>query len=95
MADDNRRDGMQRLRVGLTGLAVVLIIVALATALFNAIDDQVVENDATPAIEAGAEPKNEPLADLGMVPGAPIENLTKAQVQAETQVDGATAKKLP
>ena len=65
---------MQRVRVGLTGLAVVLIIIALTTALFSTLDRQagVSANEA----DATAEKKNgdEPLADLGMAPGAPGQN---------------------
>jgi hypothetical protein len=74
---DDRKLRMQRVRVGLTGLALVLIVVALATlvtaqftppkALQNA-DNQA----ASPAAPSG----DEPLADLGVAPGAP-ENKTQ------------------
>ena len=66
MADETRRDGMQRVRVGLTGLAVVLLIVMLATAVLRTVDQQAVGN--------ADKSKDEPLADLGVAPGAPAEN---------------------
>jgi hypothetical protein len=71
MADDNRRDGMQRVRVGLTGLAVVLLLVALATALFNTVDKQAGPLNVNVPVTKTIETNDEPLADLGMAPGAP------------------------
>jgi hypothetical protein len=76
MADEKRRDGMQRVRVGLTGLAVVLLIVALATAVLKTVDEQVVGNNPAPSVDNSDTPKDEPLADLGVAPGAPSENVT-------------------
>ena len=63
-------DRMQRIRVGLTGLAVVLLLVALATTVINRIGG----NSANPGVSnATAAPgsNDEPLADLGVAPGAP------------------------
>lgn len=74
MADEKRRDGMQRVRVGLTGLAVVLLIVALATAVLRTVDQQVAGNDPAPSVDNADRSKDEPLADLGVAPGAPAEN---------------------
>ena len=74
MADEKRRDGMQRVRVGLTGLAVVLLIVMLATAVLRTVDQQAVGNDSRPNVDNADKSKDEPLADLGVAPGAPAEN---------------------
>ena len=68
---------MQRVRVGLTGLAVVLIIVVLASLLFA-------QMNHTPAAEQNAaaaaqKASDEPLADLGIAPGAPEMSETKAK----------------
>jgi hypothetical protein len=68
---------MQRVRIGLTGLAFVFVLVLLA-AIFtspseeqpitaNMIDEQL-RPGAAPANQAAAEPK-EPLAELGVAPG--------------------------
>ena len=76
MADEKRRDGMQRVRVGLTGLAVVLLIVALATAVLRTVDRQVGGNRSAPDMEKSDASKDEPLADLGVAPGAPTENVS-------------------
>ncbi len=67
---EDARERMQRVRVGLTGLAVVLLIVALATALYRQVGDQVPANASRN--EAALEPssQDEPLADLGVAPGA-------------------------
>lgn len=74
MANEKRRDGMQRVRVGLTGLAVVLLIVALATAVLRTVDEQAIGNAPAPNVENSDKSKDEPLADLGVAPGAPAEN---------------------
>jgi hypothetical protein len=68
--------GMQRVRIGLTGLAFVFVLVLLA-AIFtrpseeapitaNTIEQQIAQGGAVNAAEA--EPK-EPLAELGVAPG--------------------------
>lgn len=62
---------MQRVRVGLTGLAAVGLIVLLATFVFSRI------GTSTPAAKPSAEAtannktKDQPLAELGIAPAAP------------------------
>ena len=68
MAHEERRDAMQRVRVGLTGLAVVLVLLAVATAIFRTVDQQAPVNRTAEAIENQAKANDEPLADLGMAP---------------------------
>ena len=62
-------DRMQRIRVGLTGLAVVLVLVALATAVFNRVNTSAVPSANVAATKDNS--KDEPLANLGVTPGAP------------------------
>jgi hypothetical protein len=73
------RSGVQRVRIGLTGLAFVFILVLLGAVFArptneppitgNMIERQLAHvNEAAPADENGAEPK-EPLAELGVAPG--------------------------
>jgi hypothetical protein len=65
---------MQRVRVGLTGLACVFLLVFLAAAFFGLAGpntaDTTVQGPATPGLDANsaAEPR-EPLAELGVTPG--------------------------
>lgn len=69
---------MQRVRIGLTGLAFVFLLVLLAAVFTkasdeepitaNRIDQAAVQPGAVPA-NAAAEASNEPLADLGVAPG--------------------------
>jgi hypothetical protein len=68
---DDRRERMQRIRVGLTGLAVVLLIVLLSTIVFTRINNQV----PTANMAAAQKSNEEPLSDLGVAPRAP-ENAT-------------------
>ena len=64
-------DRMQRVRVGLTGLAVVLLIAALVTAVLRRVDEQVAPPGANNAAAADPSPsEDEPLAALGVAPGA-------------------------
>lgn len=67
---------MQRVRIGLTGLAFVFVLVLLAAVLTRASDerpitangiDQAAINASAPGNDA--EP-NEPLAELGVAPGS-------------------------
>jgi hypothetical protein len=73
----DRRERMQRIRVGLTGLAVVLMLVFVATLVFTRLR---VPEAANNMVEASA---NEPLADLGIAPGAASDNETKAPAPAK------------
>ena len=69
---------MQRVRIGLTGLAGVFVLVLVATALYRMVSNEpAVSTDATGNVVIGeaeanlasATPK-EPLAELGVAPGA-------------------------
>jgi hypothetical protein len=73
---DDRRERMQRIRVGLTGLAVVLLIVLLATVVFSRINGQVAPANAN----APEKPSEEPLSDLGVVPRAPENEVTPGPI---------------
>lgn len=55
---------MQRIRIGLTGLAFVFLLVLLGAAISRNADD----NPANLSVNNAAEP-NEPLAELGVAPG--------------------------
>ena len=60
---------MQRVRIGLTGLAFVFLLVLLGAAVSRWGEDESDLNAVAQAnIEAEAEP-NEPLAELGVAPG--------------------------
>lgn len=66
IALSDSKDRMQRIRVGLTGLAVVFVIVLVTTAFLTRYSPSQPEN-ATAAEQRG----DEPLADLGVAPSAP------------------------
>ena len=68
---------MQRVRIGLTGLAFVFLLVLLGAIFSRASDEQpitpnLIEQQSSPGNqggdEIGSEPK-EPLAELGVAPG--------------------------
>ncbi len=56
----------QRIRIGLTGLAVAFLVVLLASAISRASRDDV----SNAAEQATSNEPNEPLAELGVAPGA-------------------------
>ena len=82
---DDKRAGMQRIRVGLTGLGAVLLIVAISAAIFETASQQP-GNSANPTLNQteqtvanmvaanGVEAPSEPLAEIGVTPGAPAAN---------------------
>lgn len=70
---------MQRLRVGITGLAAVLIVIAIATAIGGGMRRTAEEANVTtpppvvatlPPAGNGTAPNTEPLAQLGAAPGS-------------------------
>lgn len=75
------QSSMQRVRVGLTGLATVLLLIGVASAIFSSARDEapvVAEGAPKPEVVANmtegmiansaAEPKDEPIAELGIAP---------------------------
>jgi hypothetical protein len=79
---EERLAGMQRVRIGLTGLAFVFVLVLLA-AVFSSPSDEppitanFIEQSSSRDAGAEAEPK-EPLAELGVAPGNADTNSGKA-----------------
>ena len=83
---DDKRAGMQRIRVGLTGLGAVLLIVAISAAIFESASNQpgngsaaaLNETEQTVAnmvVANGVEAPSEPLAEIGVTPGTPANNV--------------------
>ncbi len=69
---------MQRVRVGLTGLAVVLLLVALTTVVVAFIDDRSATTDQP--ISQKDKSEDEPLSDLGVVPRAPDNSVVAGNI---------------
>ncbi len=77
---------LQRLRVGATGLVLVVLLIVLASALFRSAideapigDDAALQNEVTNATVVNATPSanpDEPLAELGVSPGVAPSNAT-------------------
>ena len=65
---DDAGTSAQRVRIGLTGLAFAFLLVLLGSAITRSGGDDAAANAAAAAAE-NAEP-NEPLAELGVAPGA-------------------------
>ena len=65
----SKEERMQRIRIGLTGLASVFLLVLLGTAISRSSEDPVAQPQ--PNI---AEERSEPLAEIGAAPGATTEN---------------------
>lgn len=69
-----KEERMQRIRIGLTGLAFVFLLVLLGTAVSRSSEDPV----AQPPPNGMAGP-SEPLAEIGAAPGATTENETASK----------------
>lgn len=74
---EDRRTPMQRVRVGVTGLAAVILFMVLATAFATVVRrNAAAERMGVPLVNAAApagnsiDPNAEPLAQLGVAPGA-------------------------
>ncbi|PDH68369.1 MAG: hypothetical protein CNE89_03940 [Sphingomonadaceae bacterium MED-G03] len=71
MVDTPRRqEGLQRVQIGLTGLAGVVLLVGLANIVIEKarVDDAALAPPVTPTLETNAVAPKEPLAELGVQP---------------------------
>lgn len=75
----DKEERMQRIRIGLTGLAFVFLLVLLGTAISRSSDDT-----TAPSAQNELAPKepNEPLAEIGAAPGSTATNQADEQVNA-------------
>lgn len=71
---------MQRVRIGLTGLAFVFLLVMLGTAISRSGGDEPVAAGVNAAAANANDEPNEPLAELGVAPG---------ESQADNQANAA------
>ena len=86
MRPNEKQLRMQRVRVGLTGLAVVLLIAAATAAILESANGDpaaTAENAAivaavSGATDNGADAPKEPLAEIGVAPGAGMTDAEKA-----------------
>ena len=74
---------MQRVRIGLTGLAFVFLLVLLGTAISRSSEDSVVSPSQNEM--AADENPNEPLAEIGAAPGATLENQSSEGAPSNSQ----------
>jgi hypothetical protein len=83
-----RSQSMQRLQVGLFGLAAMILLVSLANIILtNAEKNEArVVPEAAPTVtaEGNAAPVSDPLADAGVVPDMPDETEQEADQQAQS-----------
>ncbi len=86
-ARDLRAHSVQRLQVGLFGLAAMLLLVGLANIIMDRARLADAANgaltaDGSPA--ASGSPQSDPLADIGVVPAASPSETAAAQAQGST-----------
>lgn len=71
-----REESMQRLRIGAGGLLGMIVLIGLASIIYeraNQVDATAVPQAAPTVEPTTATPKNDPLADAGIVPDLPAE----------------------
>lgn len=64
------KDGVQRVRVGLTGLAIVFLLVLVGTVITRSGHDGPSVSVNGSAEQNGVAEPSDPLSDLGVAPGA-------------------------
>ena len=77
----DKQERTQRIRYGLTGLAVVFLFVLLGTAISNSADHSAGVSQTN--IAASVEP-NEPLAEIGAAPNSATTNETRMDEPAKS-----------
>ena len=87
-ARDLRAQTVQRLQTGMLGLAAMLLLVGLANIIMDRarLADEASTAAAPSAAASEAAPKNDPLADMGVVPSASASAGTPAA--ATTRANG-------
>ena len=84
MQEPSSDERIQRVRIGLTGLAIVFLLVLLGTAVSRSGDDPAPGSTNLSGLAEGAEP-DEPLAELGVAPSqSTTENATAGGAPATT-----------
>jgi hypothetical protein len=99
---------MQRVRVGMTGLAMVVVVIGLAIAIFSSASREepvaaigasnaTVVANMTDANSAAEKSKEEPLAELGVAPSTgTVETVNAAEIakreEARRQAEAAAKK---
>lgn len=68
---------MQRIRIGLTGLAFVFLLVLLGAVVSRSSREGAVIPNAVNSAAANSQP-TDPLSDLGVAPGLPTETVNAA-----------------
>jgi hypothetical protein len=79
MNEPRGSERVQRVRIGLTGLAFVFLLVLLGTAISRSGDPPAESNDAAGQAEAAAP--DEPLAQIGVAPGQSTTENTATNAQ--------------
>jgi hypothetical protein len=79
---------MQRVRIGLTGLAFVFVLVLLAAVFTRPTDEAPITANSLSQPEAASDPANEaepsePLAELGVAPGKADDNAAEVSDQLD------------
>ena len=89
-----KAEAMQRLQIGVTGLAAVVAMVGLA-GIIGGVADQAEEDavpDAAPTTEpTAAPPQRDPLADAGVVPDIAVEPQAPASPRPKDREGGVTS----
>jgi hypothetical protein len=67
------KDGVQRIRIGLTGLAFVFLLVLLGTVISRSSREGPVVPNAANAAQNNVTEPTDPLSDLGVAPGSSAE----------------------
>ncbi len=78
-----REERMQRIRIGLTGLAFVFLLVLLGAAISRSTEDNLVPPTQN-ELAADEEP-SEPLAEIGAAPGATPTNEAEEGTPSDAQ----------
>jgi len=75
-----KEERMQRIRIGLTGLACVFLLVLLGTAISRSSGDSI-----SPPVQNDLKEPNEPLAEIGAAPGGTQGNDSGEAATANSQ----------
>ncbi len=68
-----KSEGWRRVRIGLSGIGVIVLMLAITSAMQSRLEKQATSPSSVQTSQSvgNKQPEKEPMADLGIAPGAP------------------------
>ena len=96
--DHRRAEALHRLQIGLAGIGAMVLLIGLASVIMERarLSEVGTSPDATSTVAAGSgEPKNDPLAEAGVVPDMPAQGEKKEEQEPAIVPEQGNGDRVP